>query len=60
MPPFDVKPMETSMQKSAMKIFGALLISGLAIQTVWASEHHARFRRAYNQVTMRRQGPLHP
>lgn len=39
------------MQKATLTIFGALLISGLAVQTVAASEHHAKFRRAYNQVT---------
>jgi hypothetical protein len=39
------------MQKTTLTIFSALLISGLAIQTVAASEHHQRFRRAYNQVT---------
>jgi hypothetical protein len=39
------------MQKTTLTIFGALLISGLAVQTVAASEHHAKFRRAYNQVT---------
>ena len=38
------------MQKTALTIFSALLISGLAVQTVAASEHHARFRRAYDQV----------
>lgn len=39
------------MQKTTLTIFSALLISGLAVQTVAASEHHQRFRRAYNQVT---------
>lgn len=39
------------MQKTALTIFSALLISGLAVQTVSASEHHQRFRRAYNQAT---------
>ena len=39
------------MQKTTLTIFSALLISGLAVQTVAASEHHAKFRRAYNQVT---------
>lgn len=38
------------MQKTALTIFSALLISGLAVQTVAASEHHAQFRRAYNQA----------
>ena len=38
------------MQKTALTIFSALLISGLAVQTVAASDHQARFRRAYNQV----------
>jgi len=50
-PQLDVKPMETSMQKTTLTIISALLISGLAVQTVAASEHHSRFRRAYNQVT---------
>jgi hypothetical protein len=50
-PPLDVQPMETSMQKTALTIFGALLISGLAVQTAAASDHHARFHRAYNQMT---------
>ena len=39
------------MQKTALTIFGALLISGLAVQTVAASERHTQFRRAYNQMT---------
>ena len=39
------------MQKTALTIFSALLISGLAVQTVAASDHHSRFRRAYNQMT---------
>jgi hypothetical protein len=39
------------MQKTALTIFGALLISGLAVQIATASERHAHFRRAYNQVT---------
>lgn len=39
------------MQKTALTIFSALLISGLAVQTVAASDHHARFRRAYDQMT---------
>ena len=50
-PRLDVKPVETSRQKTTLTIFSALLISGLAVQTVAASEHHSRFRRAYNQVT---------
>ena len=37
------------MQKTAFTILGALLISGLAIQMATASEHHTKFRRAYNQ-----------
>ena len=49
------------MRKTALTIFGALLISGLAVQMATASEYHARkaylgraydrsdFRRAYNQ-----------
>lgn len=39
------------MQKTALTIFSALLISGLAVQTVAASERHKQFRRAYNQAT---------
>ena len=46
------------MRKTALTIFGALLISGLAVQMATASEHHARksyydqsdLRRAYNQA----------
>ena len=45
----NVQPMEASMQKTGFTIFGALLISGLAIQMATASEHHTKFRRAYNQ-----------
>jgi hypothetical protein len=41
--------MEASMQKTVRTILGALLISGLATQVATASEHHAKFRRAYNQ-----------
>jgi hypothetical protein len=37
------------MQKSAITIFGALLISGLAVQMATASEHQMKLRRAYNQ-----------
>ena len=37
------------MRKTAFTILGALLISGLAIQMAAASEHHTKFRRAYNQ-----------
>ena len=37
------------MQKTVLTILGALLISGLAIQMAAASEHHTKFRRAYNQ-----------
>ena len=52
------------MQKTVLTIFGALLISGLAVQMAAASEHHrgkatsghdlSTLRRAYNQVT----GPI--
>ena len=53
-----VQPMETTMQKTVLTIFGALLISGLAVQMAAASEHHrskagrdlSNLRRAYNQV----------
>lgn len=48
------------MQKTALIIFGALLISGMAVQMAAASEHHrskayfgrdlSEFRRTYNQV----------
>ncbi len=45
------------MRKTTLTVFGALLISGLAVQVATASEHHARkaydrsdLRRAYNQV----------
>ena len=56
------KPMETTMQKTVLTIFGALLISGSAVQMAAASEHHhvtkanfsrhhaVDFRGAYNQV----------
>jgi hypothetical protein len=57
--------METTMQKIALTIFGALLISGMAVQMAAASEHHrskayfgrdlSDFRRAYNQVS----GPIY-
>jgi hypothetical protein len=39
------------MQKKALTVFGALLISGLAVQAATAAEHHKHFRNAYNQVT---------
>ena len=52
------------MQKTALTIFGALLISGMAVQMAAASEHHrskayfgrdlSELRRAYNQVN----GPI--
>jgi hypothetical protein len=52
--------METTMRKTVLTIFGALLISGLAVQMAAASEHHrnkayfgrdlSNFRGAYNQV----------
>jgi hypothetical protein len=45
------------MRKTTLTMFGALLISGLAVQVATASEHHGRkaydrsdLRRAYNQV----------
>jgi hypothetical protein len=37
------------MQKTVLTILSALLISGLAVQMATASEHHMKFRRAYNQ-----------
>jgi hypothetical protein len=49
------------MKKTALTIFGVLLISGLAVQIAAASPHHHRgkvhlshFRGAYNQVS----GPI--
>ena len=45
------------MQKTTLLIFSALLISGLAVQTVSASEHQSRLRRAYNQVTSEPNAP---
>jgi hypothetical protein len=45
----NVQPMERSMQKTVITFLGALLISGLAVQMATASEHHTKFRRAYNQ-----------
>ena len=52
--------MEMTRRKTALTIFGALLISGLAVQMAAASEHHrnkayfgrdlSNFRGAYNQV----------
>jgi hypothetical protein len=45
----NVQQMETIMRKTALTIFGALLISGLAVQMATASEHHMKLRRAYNQ-----------
>lgn len=54
--------METTMQRTALTIVGALLISGMSVQMASASEHHhhmtkanvarhqADFRGAYNQV----------
>jgi hypothetical protein len=57
---------ETIMRKTALTIFGALLISGMSDQMALASDHHGRkahygraydqsdFRRAYNQVN----GPI--
>jgi len=59
----NVQPMETTMHKVILTIFGALLISGMAVQMAAASEQHhhvskanfsrhhlADFRGAYNQV----------
>jgi hypothetical protein len=53
-----------TMQKTALTIFGALLISGMAVQMAAASEHHrgkayfgrdpSEFSRAYNLVN----GPI--
>ena len=49
LPRLNVQPRETSMQKTAITILGALLISGLAVQMATASERHMKFRRAYDQ-----------
>jgi hypothetical protein len=57
--------METTMQKTAVTVFGALLISGMAVQMAAASEHHhltkanlsrhhSDFRGAYNRI----KGPI--
>jgi hypothetical protein len=58
--------METTMQKTAVTVFGALLISGMAVQMAAASERHhhvtqanfsrhlSDFRGAYNQIS----GPI--
>lgn len=56
----NVQLMETLMQKTALTIFGALLISGLTVQMAAASEQHrskayfgrdiSELRNAYNQV----------
>lgn len=58
--------MEMTMRKTALTIFGALLMSGMAVQMAAASEHHRHltkanfsrqhsdFRGAYNQVN----GPI--
>ena len=40
-----------SVQKTALTMFSALLISGLAVQSAAASEHHARFHQATNGPT---------
>ena len=66
LPRSNVQPMETTMQKTALTIFGALLISGMAVQMATATEHQGRkayfgrdhdrsvLHRAYNQVN----GPI--
>ena len=59
----NVQSMETTMQKTALTISGALLISGMAFQMAAASEYHhhltktnlsrhhySDFRGAYNQM----------
>jgi hypothetical protein len=43
------------MQKKALTMLAALLISGLTVQNAAASEHHARSHRAHNQVMV---GPI--
>jgi hypothetical protein len=56
-----VQATETTMQRTALTLLGALLISGLAVQLAAASEHHHRskayfgrylpeYRGTYNQV----------
>jgi hypothetical protein len=60
----NVQQMETTMRKTALTIFGVLLISGLAVQLASAAERHrskayfgrdlSDFRGAYNQVS----GPI--
>jgi hypothetical protein len=60
----NVQQMETTMRKTALTIFGALLISGLAVQTAAAAQHHpskpyfgrdlSDFRGTYNQLN----GPI--
>jgi hypothetical protein len=48
--------MEASMRKTVLTIFGALLISGLAVQMAAASEHHARkayYDRSYDRSDLR-------
>ena len=59
-----------NMQKTALTIFGALLISGMAVQMAAASEHHRSkayvsrdydrsiLHRAYNQVNGPINGPV--
>jgi hypothetical protein len=49
--------MEASMRNTALTIFGALLISGLAMQMATASEHHrskAYFGRDYDREVILR------
>jgi hypothetical protein len=56
-----------TMQKTALTIFGALLISGMAVQMAAASEHHrskAYFGRDYDRSILHRaygqvNGPIH-
>ena len=60
--PFQIQTTESTMQRTALAIFGALLFSGSMVQMAAASEHHhvtkanvtrhhtADFRRAYDVV----------
>jgi hypothetical protein len=58
-----------TMQKTALTVFGVLLISGMAVQIAAASEHHrskayfgrdiSQFRGAYNQANGQINGPIY-
>jgi hypothetical protein len=65
----NVQPTEMTMQKTALTVFGVLLISGMAVQMAAASEHHrskayfgrdiSQFRGAYNQANGQINGPVY-